>query len=307
MVWVIAGRDGQELREAVEDVRTLDPLLACVVITGEPTFEMASWCLRMGVTDVIAWPCHKRELVGRLACAGERTSRDRARAHSRHRSAKTIKTLTKRLREAAVHPESQDLPTPTPTQNSDEAVARIKLATELETLLRQELEVEPLLRTSLEFVIRKLGAMNAAIFLPAGTGDFTLGAFVNYDAPRESAQTMLEDLCHALVPAYEDIAGQHVIAKGDEHAALRGIPTRFVGDATLCVQSLHYEGECIAILATFRDHRQAWDEPMLRSLRIVGDLFGQQLARAANTSQRHHTKDQWDQDADGEDHRGMAA
>lgn len=321
MVWVIAGRDGQGLREAIEDVRALDPLLACVVITSEPTFDMASWCLRMGVSDVIAWPCHKRELATRLQAAGEKTSRERTRASSRHRTSETIKTLTHKLREAEGSPkaaqphQAHHAHHPNHHGPSADQVAQIKLATEFETLLRQELEVEPLLRTSLEFVIRKLGAMNAAIFLPAGSGDFTLGAFVNYDCPRESAQAMLDDLCHAIVPAFERVEGQHVVAKGEAHEALSRLPSSVIGDATFAVHSLHHEGECIAMFTVFRDHRQGWETGVLQNLRIIADLFGQQLARAAHTNQRHLSKhasqdlpddashDQWDDDDD----HGMAA
>ena len=50
----------------------------------------------------------------------------------------------------------------------------VALATEFGSLIRRELDIESLLRTVLEFVLTKSGPTNAAIFLPASSGDFSL-------------------------------------------------------------------------------------------------------------------------------------
>ena len=80
----------------------------------------------------------------------------------------------------------------------DDQMKNIALASELNTIFRQELDLESLLRTVLEYTLRKVGSTNAAIFLPSSTGDFTLGAYVNYDCPRDTAETLLDHLADIL-------------------------------------------------------------------------------------------------------------
>ncbi|MHC5002226.1 MAG: response regulator, partial [Planctomycetota bacterium] len=67
------------------------------------------------------------------------------------------------------------------TQMSD-----VAMATEFRTLVKQELDVEDLLRTSLEYLLTKTGATNAAVFLADHDQNFGLGAYVNYDCPRDT-------------------------------------------------------------------------------------------------------------------------
>src|SRR5262249_35681787 len=70
----------------------------------------------------------------------------------------------------------------------------VSMAGELNAILGQELELESLLRTVLEYVLKKIGSTNAAIFLPTTAGDYTLGAYVNYDCPKDSAEMLLDHL-----------------------------------------------------------------------------------------------------------------
>ena len=43
------------------------------------------------------------------------------------------------------------------------------------------LDVEGVLRRTMEWILRKLGPLNAAIYLPAGESQFSLGAYLNLD------------------------------------------------------------------------------------------------------------------------------
>ena len=45
------------------------------------------------------------------------------------------------------------------------------IVTEFGGLIRQELDIESLLRTTLEFVLGRCGPTNAAVFLPTTSGD----------------------------------------------------------------------------------------------------------------------------------------
>ena len=70
----------------------------------------------------------------------------------------------------------------------------VTLASEFNSLIRQELDLESLLRVSVEFILGKSGPTNAAVFLPAASGDYSLGAYVNYDCPKDSAEVLMDQL-----------------------------------------------------------------------------------------------------------------
>jgi hypothetical protein len=163
-------------------------------------------------------------------------------------------------------------------------LSHVALASELQTLLRQELDIESVLRTSLEFMLRKLGPANAAIYLPSTTGDYTLGAYINYDCPRDGIEHTLDHLGDAIVPDYSDRPGLHVI-----EACERDIPTitsAWVQDSTMIVYSAHNENECTAVIAVFRDQHTGFTSEQRKLVSTIGGMLGEQLARIVKTHHR---------------------
>jgi hypothetical protein len=167
------------------------------------------------------------------------------------------------------------------------------LAAEFETIIRQDLDIEGLLRTTLEYSLRKIGSTNGAIFLPNSCGDFTLGAYVNFDLPRDTAETLIGQLADTLAPGCEQCR-QVVIAS---HACQLGIqsidPDHWVGDQAITVQACWQDNECIAVVAFFRDPKTPFAEDLRATIAMIGDTFGRQLARVVRTHHRHKPKEQW--------------
>src|SRR5205807_1368176 len=101
-------------------------------------------------------------------------------------------------------------------QDLSDQVTLLSTASEFNSLIRQELDVESLLRTALEFILAKTGPTNAAVFLPATSCDFSLGAYVNYDCPKEAADTLLESLAGIIAPKMEHEAGLKILNTPEE-------------------------------------------------------------------------------------------
>ena len=57
----------------------------------------------------------------------------------------------------------------------------VETTTEFRTLIGQELDVEQMLRTSLEYIMEKVGPTNGVVFLREAEGDYGVGAYVNYE------------------------------------------------------------------------------------------------------------------------------
>lgn len=174
----------------------------------------------------------------------------------------------------------------------------VAATSELNAVLRQELDMESLLRTVLEYALKQLGPTNAAIFLPSTTGDYTLGAYVNYDCARESAETLLDHLSDVVAPAFEHRDEAVVLSNGEQIFAALGHESEWLCDATLVARACRHEGECGAVMIFFRDARNPFSPAAVRTIDLIASLFGSQLARVIKTHHRHLPKDQWSRPGD---------
>ncbi len=169
----------------------------------------------------------------------------------------------------------------------------VKVTSELETLLRQELDIESLLRTLLEFTLSKIGSTNAAIFMPTSGGDYSVGAYVNFDIAKETAEIMLDQLADAIPESVENLEGVRAMSGRVELTEMLGTSAYWIEDATMLTMSCREDGECLAVISLFRDRSRSFSEEDVRMLGIIGTLFGRQLARVIQTHHRHLPKDQW--------------
>jgi hypothetical protein len=175
-------------------------------------------------------------------------------------------------------------------------VRDVAMASELNTLLRQELEMEGLLRTTLEFAARRIGSSNAAIFLSEPSGEFGLGAYVNYDCPRDTAEDLLEEMAGSLAPRLSMRDGIVLLSTADEVRSVVGTRCAWLDDSAVCALTCRPEGECVGVVVFFRDGRQGFSEADQAAVRVIGALFGRQLARVVRTNSRHKPADAWDTD-----------
>jgi hypothetical protein len=161
------------------------------------------------------------------------------------------------------------------------------LTAELNVILRQELDIESLLRVTLEYALKRLGPTNGAIFLPNSCGDYTLGAYVNYDMSKDTAETLIGTLADSLAPSLEDRRDVETYKRAYD-LNLHSIDERhWLSDSTIAVRACWQDGECIATIAFFRDPRHPFTQEHLSAFDVLGDQFGKQLARVVKTHHRH--------------------
>jgi len=172
-------------------------------------------------------------------------------------------------------------PTPPPPWNP-----AAQAAAELDGRLRGELDIEVGLRRVLEFVLERLGPTNAAIFLPSSSGDYSLGAYVNYDRPKESAEVMLDHLAGLVAPEFERAEG---IERIDDEAELTA---RFAGEAhwlhgsSLLAFACRQEDETLAVVTLFRDPLVGFSRQDLALCEDVQRVFTRRLAEIARVHHR---------------------
>tara|TARA_A100001391_G_scaffold174637_1_gene137143 strand:- start:607 stop:1809 length:1203 start_codon:yes stop_codon:yes gene_type:complete len=269
------------------------PALVGVIIGQTENIDDAIRAMRSGACDLISIQSRNAQTTARLLESVKRAQRIRQRDARVDR----LKKLCHKLNSARQDVSGQvgDLCNDLVTayQDLSEQFGDVKLATEFNAMLRQELEIESLLRTMLEFTLSKIGSTNAAVFLPSSSGDYSLGAYVNYDIPRDAAEIMLDQLADSVAPQFEDTDQVISLTGRYEMDEALGRDAHWLEDSTAMIVSCQHDDECLAVLALFRDQSMEFGDEDIRTLNIIARLFAEQLGRVIRVHHRHLPKDQW--------------
>jgi DNA-binding response OmpR family regulator len=287
--WSLPDGSGLDLARDLESSGT-----ASVMVTDEPNVEDALAAMRSGAADLVSVGAGCEELRRSVATAARRT---RARRRSVER-VERLRRVCRRLNDARQGVTDQVGSLCDDLVNAYQELAdqmnQVSLASEFGSLIRQELDIEELLRTVLEFVLAKIGPTNAAVFLPSTSSDFSLGAYINYSCPKGSADVLLDHMAGVLAPAFEDERGIRVFETAEGLGELLDEDTEWMGRSRVLVFSCHHDGECLAVVTLFRDRKSDYPEDVESLCETIRDLFAQQLARVIRIHHRHLPKDQWD-------------
>ena len=273
--------------------------ISCIVIAEQVDLELATAVMRAGGVDVLPACAGGAAMELSLATAIRRSRTIRAREIKMRRRSWRLRAEAREL-----HKSRQELMNQFGAvcsgmsagyRDLSEQIRHVSMAAELNAILRQELDLESLLRTVLEYVLKRIGSTNAAIFLPSTSGDFTLGAYVNYDCPKDSAETLLDHMADVIAPAFEADDGEIRIMRG-----LGGLTDQTFGpgvdwleDSTIAAFSCRQDDECLGVVVLFRDRRNPFSPSTVHDLKIIRELFAKQLSRVIRVHHRHLPKDQW--------------
>jgi len=168
---------------------------------------------------------------------------------------------------------------------------QVAIGAEFQALVSQELEVESMLRTALGYMLTRVGAMNAAVYLREGDVDWGIGAYINYDRQPEQFQSLVDTLgstvCHTLATE-ENI--KH-FTNGEAFADTMGIdPFDFSGNEVVSYGC--YAGDrCMAVVVLFRDNSRSFNTEAMDTIETLRTIFGQQLETILKIHRRAET--QW--------------
>ncbi len=246
-----------------------------VLASFTPTIEDAAEAMRLGMADLLVLDCPKRELAKRIGVMASEAKRKRAKD-----APQPLMLVPSRMPavEAADHAD-MDL---------------VTVRAEFGVLARLELDVESLLRTTLEYVLHKIGPTNAAVFLPTAGQDFTLGAYVNYDCPKDCVDMLLDHVAASVAPAIEADPTMRLHRGEEALDELMGEHAAWLTGCEAVTFAAEHDGELLAAVALFRDDRDSFDSRTLSRLGAIGEILAQQLARIIRIHHRHLPMDQWD-------------
>jgi DNA-binding response OmpR family regulator len=306
--------DAADGLDIVRDFSEASACPPCIILAENASLDLAVAAMRRGAVDLISTKATPAELGAALRLALTRSRAVQHREARIDRLTRVCRKLNDARHEVTEQVSSLCGDLVTAYQELADQIADLGTASEFNSLIRQELDVESVLRTALEYILAQTGPTNAAIFLPGngssgGSGaDFTLGAYVNYDVSKDMLDMVLEHLASFVPPRLEAENELKIISGAQELHAFFGDEAHWLGDSRAVAFACHHQGECLAAAILFRDGRNPFPEAVISTLRIVAALFGRQLARVIHIHHRHLPKDQWNGFCDdGDDDIDLAA
>ncbi len=288
------------LREAAQSEPALVPVLA----SETPSLDLAIEAMRCGAADLMH--LDDTDEAAHAARGSLALAIDRAHlAQHRESRVERLRSVCRQLNTARQDITSQvsgmcnDLVEA--YQELSGQIDQLSLCGEFNGVIRQELDIESLLRTALEFILAKIGPTNAAVFLPSTSSDFSLGAYVNCDIQKDTLDTLLDHLADVLAPRFEKRPGVHHYETRRETAEMLGADAHWLPEHAMLVFPCHRDDECLAVVALFRDDRTPFEPGAAALLETISKLFASQLARIIHVHHRHLPKHQWGAPGDGPD------
>lgn len=286
--------------ELIAQVRAADINLSVIACIDAPTVAEAVAILRCGACDLIRDDASIAELISRLEAARDRTRFYRARDSRAERLQSLCRKLNNAREDVTRHVGALCDDLTEAYQDLSQQIGRVGIAGEFGSLARQQLDVEELLRTTLEYTLAKAGPMNAGIFLPSSTGEFTLGAYVNYDCPKDAAEMVLDQLADVVPSHFEHRAGLHVINSAGAVEASFGDDAHWFEGRSVAIHSCHEGDECLAVVCLFRDATRPFEDEHIETLQVIGEIFTAQLGRVIHVHHRHLPPEEWGEQGYGD-------
>lgn len=173
-----------------------------------------------------------------------------------------------------------------------ERVDEASIVGEFRGLLSQELDVEDLLRTAMQYMLTKTGATNAAVFLPGSRPtQFGLGAYVTYDCPRTTAEPLLSRLAEEICPRLAQSEDIMRFSDTAEFVESIGLEASVLDESELVAWPAHHGGECMGVFFLFRNRNEPFKDELAALIDALRPVFAAQMAKLVRV--HHRSKFSW--------------
>lgn len=281
--------------ELVRELRIRDAAGAAIWLTESASVADTVGAMRVGFEDIVSLPLREEELLGRAAELLRKHEHLRRSAERLARWRHVCRRLNQARHEAGRAADEARHQADAARAETQRQVAEAAMASEFRTLVRQELEVEGLLRTSMEYLLSKAGPTNAAVFLDNGDGRWTLGAYVNYRIPRGSISTALERIAQQVCPSVAEQSG--ILRFGDvaDFVESVGPEAEPLADQEIVAFACRHGGAPLAVAVLFRDRAEPFADEAAATFDLLREILAEQMAAVVRIN--HRAKPQWPEEA----------
>lgn len=289
---------GAEGLRLIREAQTALPSLRAIVYGGRPTPESVVEAIRSGASDWISLPNDTKRLPERLSQIMERVKAHRSREEKLESLTDTCRQLSEARDEMSGQVDVLCSDLASAYRSIREQMTDVAMSSEFKALVSQELDVEDMLRTSLEYILQKIGPTNAVVYLKEGEDQYGVGAYVNYQWQESDLMPMLKDLGDIMC---QPMSTERDLVRFDDATEFAdnvgGTMSQLEGSQVVSF-ACHRGDECLAIFVLFRDAASGFDAKHATSLDVLRTIISEQLARIIRIHKR--SRPEWPDDPAGD-------
>lgn len=251
-------------------------------IDSETTIQ----AVRSGACDVLQLPRNLDELTARIQGAVNRARKDRGRDERIERLVEACEQLRESKDEMSDQVDVLCGDLASAWSSIKDQMSIVETTTEFRTLISQELDVEQMLRTSLEYILEKIGPTNGVIYLREGEGQYGIGAYVNYEWQDRNIVPTLEELGRTVCPQMMQDPGLLKFDDASEFAQCESVDSVLFESSEVVACSCPRDGDCLAVMVLFRSDTTPYTESMACILDALRGVLAEQLGRILRVHKR---------------------
>lgn len=275
--------------DVFESVSLLSPGTPVIGFSSNPDPTQVIEFIRLGGADFLCIPNDLSVLTSRVQTAIEQANNITQLKECADSNAKIYSSMNEELNRIAEENDLLSSDLANTHCETEKKMQQVAIGAEFQTLVNQELEVESMLRTALGYMLTRIGAMNAAVYLREGEIDWGIGAYINYDRQGEQFQTLIDTLgpaacpvvcCETEVRRYKDGETFANIVDAD--------PEDFSGSEVVTASCFH-EDRCMAVVVLFRGDTRPFEQEAIDTIETIREIFGTQLGTILKIHRRAET------------------
>ncbi len=270
----------------IPDARERWPWMRVIAFSRRPDSETTIEAIRNGATDYMHLPESIEDLpvrIGRVVSQGRSHRRREQRLQRLMEACETLRASKDEMSDQ-VDVLCSDLASA--YRNIKDQMSTVEMTTEFRTLVGQELDVEDMLRTTLEYILKKIGPTNGVVHLHEGEGRYGIGAFVNYEWQDRNIMPSLERLGDMLCGPMQNEDSLMKFEDADSFAKQDGVDSDLFDDSEVVSFTCNSAGRCLAIVTLFRNRTTPFTDEMAGMLDALRDILAEQLGRILRVHKR---------------------
>ncbi len=283
--------------DLIREINASSHITQSIILNNSDNYEMAIEALRAGATDILKTPLDFSILASRLKSAVKRQKQNLQKKNRIQKLRKLCKKLNRGKEEASEQVDVLCNDLVTAYQELASQMQQAVQSSGFSSLISDELDLEQIVRKTLEYILEQAGPTNAAIFLPSNADEYTLGGYVNYDSSSQAADLLLEHLADVLAPRVADHQEMIHVEDNIVMRELIGQDAAYLMDSHLIAFPCIFEDEVLAVVAIFRDAQFRYTEDFVENCDAVAPMLGEHLAKVIRAHHRF-SPDAFDSDND---------
>tara|TARA_B100002051_G_scaffold260148_1_gene280396 strand:- start:827 stop:1981 length:1155 start_codon:yes stop_codon:yes gene_type:complete len=294
--------DRESLR-LIREAQSLRPWVRSMVWSSKLDPSLTVEAIREGASDFLVLPGDMDRLDARLDQILDRVRAARDNEKRMNNLLDTCRQLTESRDEMSEQVDVLCNDLASAYRSMRDQMSDAVIVSEFKTLISQELDVEDMLRTALEYMLRRLGPTNAVVYLPEAEGRFGIGAYVNYDMTDRDPMPLYRALGDTLCQSLKNESGLVRYEDGEAWARANEIDADALKDAELIAFACKHHGETLAIMTFFRD--SSFDDSTAGLLDSLRNELGSQLGRIVRIHRRGQAEWPREQAEDNDNSNGF--